>query len=212
KVADLYLKLGKNQEAIEIYFNSAQSLHQRGCLDAANEALSQALKLDPKHSAALLLRGQIAGESGNTAAAVESLSKLPDADARPEVVRQLLQAYIQTGDFEKADPLIAKLVAEQNDLSIITNYATTLLDAGKIEHAVGVYGRYADKFLPANSQALLDALSASVSKTKESAPALQATLKLLQKAGAPAASLCEVQELLAHAYVQAGQLQQAADM
>ena len=212
KVADLYLKLGKNQEAIEIYFNSAQSLHQRGSLDAANEALSHVLKLDPKHSAALLLRGQIAGESGNSAAAVESLSKLSGADASPEVVRQLLQAYIQTGDFEKADPLIAKLVAEQNDLSIVTNYATTLLDAGKVERAVGVYGRYADKFLPANSQALLDALSASVSKTKESAPALQATLKLLQKVGAPAASLCEVQELLAHAYVQAGQLQQAADM
>ena len=212
KVADLYLKLGKNQEAIEIYFNSAQSLHQRGSLDAANEALSHVLKLDPKHSAALLLRGQIAGESGNSAAAVESLSKLSGADASPEVVRQLLQAYIQTGDFEKADPLIAKLVAEQNDLSIVTSYATTLLDGGNIEHAVGVYGRYADKFLPANSQALLDALSASVSKTKENAPALQATLKLLQKAGAPAASLYEVQELLAHAYVQAGQLQQAADM
>ena len=212
KVADLYLKLGKNQEAIEIYFNSAQALHQRGSLDAANEALTHVLKLDPKHSAALLLRGQIAGESGNSAAAVESLSKLSGADASPEVVRQLLQAYIQTGDFEKADPLIAKLLAAQNDLTIVTNYATTLLDAGQIEHAVGVYGRYADKFLPADSQMLLDALSASVSKTKDNAPALQATLKLLQKAGAPAASLYEVQELLAHAYVQAGQLQQAADM
>ena len=59
----LALEAGKNQEAIEIYFNSAQSLHQRGSLDAANEALSHVLKLDPKHSAALLLRGQIAGES-----------------------------------------------------------------------------------------------------------------------------------------------------
>ena len=58
---------------------------------------------------------------------------------------------------------------------------------------------------------LLDALSASVSKTRENASALQAMLKLLQKAGAPAASLYEVQELLAHAYVQGGQLQQAAD-
>ena len=212
KVADLYLKLGKNQEALEIYFNSAQSLYQRGSADAADEALSKVLKLDPKYSPALLLRGQIAGESGNSAVAVENLSKLTDAESRPEVVRQLLQAYLQTGNFEKADPLIAKVVAEQNDPSIITTYATALLDAGKVEHAVGVYERYADKFLPSNSQALLDALSASVSKTKESASALQSTLALLQKVGAPAASLCEVQELLAHAYVQAGQLQQAADL
>jgi len=212
KVADLYLKLGKNQEAIEIYFNSAQSLHQRGSVDAANEALSHVLKLDPKHSQALLLSGQIAAESGNSAAAVENLSKLSDADSSPEVVRQLLQAYVQTGDFDKADPLIAKLFAEQNDPSIITTYATTLLDAGKAERAMGVYERYADKFLPANSQVLLDALSVSVSKTKESPSALQSTLALMQKAGAPSASLCEVQELLAHAYVQAGRLEQAADM
>lgn len=212
KIADLYLKLDKQQEAIEIHFNSAQSLHQRGSLDAANEALARVLKLDPKHSAALLLHGQIAAESGNSAAAVESLSKLPDAEVRPEVVRQLLQAYLQTADFDKADPLIAKLVAEQNDLSIISSYATTLLDAGKPERAVSIYERYAGKFLPDNSQALLDALSVCISKGKESVSALQSTLGLMQKAGAPSASLCEVQELLAHAYVQAGQLQQAADM
>src|SRR5689334_6964536 len=151
KVADFYLKLGKNKEALEIYFNSAQSLFQRGSPDAANEALSHVLKLDPKYSPALLLRGQIAAESGNSAAAVENLSKLPDADSRPEVVRQLLQAYLQTGDFEKADPLIAKVVAEQKDPAVVTQYATALLDAGKAEHALKLYERYADRFLPANS-------------------------------------------------------------
>ncbi|PYY18759.1 MAG: hypothetical protein DMG60_07090 [Acidobacteria bacterium] len=212
KVADLYLKLGKNQEALEIYFNSAQSLYQRGSIDAANEALSHVLKLNPTYSPALLLRGQIAAESGNSALAAENFSKLPDGDSHPEVVRTLLQAYLQAGDFEKADPLIAKVIAKQNDPSAVTIYANALLDAGKAEQAVSVYERYAEKFLPANSQALIDALSASVSKTKESAPALQSTLALLQRAGAPAASLCEVQELLAHAYVQAGHLQQAADL
>jgi tetratricopeptide (TPR) repeat protein len=212
KVADLYLKLGKNQEALEIYFNSAQSLYQRGSVDAANDALAHVFKLDPKYSPALLLRGQIAAESGNSAVAVENFSKLSDADSHPEVARQLLQAYLQAGDFAKADPLIAKVVAEQNDPSTISTYANALLEAGKSEDAVSIYERYVDKFLPAHAQTFIDALSASVSKTKESAPALQSTLTLLQKAGAPAASLCEVQELLAHAYVQAGQLQLAADL
>jgi len=212
KVADLYLKLGKSQEALEIYFNSAQSHYQRGSNDAANEALARVLKLDPKYSPALLLRGQIAAASGDSALAAENFAKLPDADSRPEVVRTLLQSYLQAGDFEKADPLIAKIVAEQNDASTVTMYANVLLDAGKAEKAVSVYERYADKFLPGNSQALMDALSALVSKAKESPPALQSTLALLQKAGAPPASLCEVQELLAHAYVQGGQLQKAADL
>ena len=92
KVADLYLKLGKNQEALEIYFNSAQSLYQRGSIDAANEALSHVLKLNPTYSPALLLRGQIAAESGNSALAAENFSKLTDGDSHPEVVRTLLQA------------------------------------------------------------------------------------------------------------------------
>ena len=78
KVADLYLKLGKNKEALDIYFNSAQTLHQRGSLDAAGEALARVLKLDPKHAGALLLRGQMAGESGNSSAAIENFSKLKD--------------------------------------------------------------------------------------------------------------------------------------
>src|SRR5258707_10078997 len=95
KVADLYLKLGKNQEALEIYFNSAQSLYQRGSADAADEALSKVLKLDPKYSPALLLRGQIAGESGNSAVAVEKLSKKTDAQARSQEGRPPLPASTQ---------------------------------------------------------------------------------------------------------------------
>jgi len=212
KVADLYLKLGRNKDALEIYFNSAQSLHQQGSLDAAEKALVRVLKLDPNHAPALKLRGQIAAESGNSAAAVESLEKVTDVDSNVELVRPLLQAYLQTGDFDHAEPLATKLIEVHNDLSVVTLYANALLDAADPEQAIGLYVRYADRLLATNNQGFIDSLNSSISRAKDSALALQSMLTLLQKAGASGHALREVQELLAHAFVQAGELDKAADL
>jgi pilus assembly protein FimV len=212
KVADLYLKLGKNQEALEIYFNSAQSLYQRGAADSAQEPLERVLKLNANFAPALLLRGQMAMEDGDGARAIESLSKLPDLDKRPEALRPLLQAYVQTGKFEQADPIAAKLVDVHNDLSAISLYADALFSADKPDQALGVYERNADKLLAGNKQVLIDALTASIPKARDNAPALQSMLRLLQKAGATGHAPREVQESLAHACAQSGELQKAADL
>src|SRR3954471_9927491 len=212
KVADLYLKLGKNKEALDIYFNSAQTLHQRGSLDAAGEALARVLKLDPKHAGALLLRGQMAGESGNSSAAIENFSKLKDIDSRPDAQRSLLQAYLSKGDVENAEPILQKMIAAHFDSAAVVSFADALLNAGKAAEAMEFYRRHGDKLLAERSQAFADALVASISKLKDSEPALQSMLVLLEKTGAPGHALREVQELLAHSFVQMGQLQQAADL
>jgi len=212
KVADLYLKLGKNKEALEIYFGSAQSLYQRGSMEAADEALARVLKLDPGYAPALLLRGQIAAETGNAEVAIASFSKLPELDSRPDALRPLLQAYVKTGNLEQADPIVSKLIAQHNDLGGITSYADALLLAGKSEHGLRVYEEHADKLLTSNRESFLQSLNAAVAKVKESAPALDALLKLLRKTAAQGHAIREVQELLAHACVQAGELQRAADL
>src|SRR5690348_5582504 len=165
KVADLYLKLGKNQEALEIYFNSGQ---------------------------ALLLRGQLAAESGNNAVAIRDLAKLPDLDSRPDALRSLLQAYVQTGELDKAEQVLNKLVTVHNDALGIAAYAEALLNAGKFERALGVYEQYSDKFLSENKQGFLDTLTTTVSKVKESESGLQSLMVLLRKADAPAHAIREV--------------------
>lgn len=211
KVADLYLKLGKNKEALDIFYNAAQSLYGRASMAAAEEALGRALKLDPNHAAALLLGGKIAAESGNSARAIACLSKLPDLDSRPDALQPLLHAYLKAGNFAEADPLAAKLLNVHGDFAGLSAYADALMKAGKLELALGVYEKHAEKFLSGNSQGLIDSLTASISKVRDSAPALNAMLTLFQKAGAGNV-IREVQELLAHAYVQSGELQQAADL
>ena len=127
-------------------------------------------------------------------------------------MRPLLQAYLQSGDFEHAEPLATKLIETHNDLSVVTLYANALLDAGDSEQAIGLYVKYADRLLAANNQGFIDALNASISRAKDSVLALQSMSSLLQKAGASGHALREVQELLAHAFVQAGELDKAADL
>jgi len=212
KVADLYQKLGRNQEALDIYFHSAQALFQRGAIAESEEALRHALKIDPKYEPALLLRGQTAATSGKSEAAISNLEKLQDLDTRPEALRPLLQAYIKSSEFEKAEPIIDKLVTAHHDSSIVASYSEALLAADRSDLAVALYEKYADKFLAENKQEFLDKLIGLVSRIKESEASLQSMLALLRKSDAPAHALREVQELLANVYVQHGELQAAADL
>ncbi len=212
KVADLYQKLGKNEEARDIYFNAAQALFQRGSVAEAEEALRHVLKIDPKYEKALLLQAQIAATSGKSDAAIQNLAKLQDLDTRPEALRPLLQTYISSGDFDKAEPIVDKLATVHNDSSVITSYSESLLAADRSDLAVELYEKYADKFLAENKQEFLDKLTVLVSKIKESEPSLQSMLALLRRSEAPAHAIREVQELLANTYVHNGELQAAADL
>src|SRR5215813_14189106 len=73
KLADLYTKLDKKEEARNIYYTAAESLYARKAFDAADEALSRVLSLDPDNKKAILLRGLAASEAGDNASAVRYL-------------------------------------------------------------------------------------------------------------------------------------------
>ena len=80
KLADLYMKLGRRDEARNIYYTAAESLYARGSHDAAEDALKKVITLDPNNGGALLLRGLIAADSGDSATAIQMLEKVPDLD------------------------------------------------------------------------------------------------------------------------------------
>src|SRR5437588_2673929 len=83
KLADLYQKLGKKDDARNIYFSAAESLYARGSFAAAEEALDKVLALEPANTAALMLRGLIAVEAGDSHSAITYLEQLSDLDSRP---------------------------------------------------------------------------------------------------------------------------------
>jgi pilus assembly protein FimV len=211
KLADLYLKLGKKNEARNIYFTAAQSLYVKQAMDQADEALGHVLFIDPKNMDALLLRGTIAAESGNGSAALGYLKEIPDIDSRPEGLRSLLRAQLQLKNFTEAGPIATKLLTVHNDLSGVGWYADGLINEGKLAEGIQVYEQNAEKLLAANSQGLMKTLTAVITRVKDSSAALEPLRKIFSMAGDTTHDN-EIMELLAHAYVQDGALVKAKDL
>ena len=211
KLADLYIKLGRKQEARNIYYSAAESLYARNSFDAADEALGRVLALDPANTNALLLRGMIASQSGDTQSAIQHLEQVPDIDSRPDALRALLQAKLRSGKVEGVDTLASKLFSVHQDMSGITSWAEWNLTNDHVEEALKLYDTYADRFLSVSPNVFQETLHPLIGKVRDNPPALALVMRLLQKAG-DTSHLNEVTELLAHAYAQSQNFAQARDL
>ncbi|HVZ62003.1 MAG TPA: tetratricopeptide repeat protein [Terriglobales bacterium] len=210
KLAELYLRMGKKDQAKEIFFRSAQCLHLRRAFDAADEALGRVLNITPGDQRALMLRAQIALETGNPANTVHYLESIPNIDSSLEGLALLLQARINLNQPEEADPLARKMLVVHNEIAGINTFAEWLLSHGEFERALQLYSEHSDQLLANNPEMLLNALRDLTERVRDNASALEILLVLLQKAG-DQSRLTEVIELLAHALVQKGDLQRARD-
>jgi tetratricopeptide (TPR) repeat protein len=210
KLAEVYIRLGKKTEAWEIFASAAESLRARGSLGPAQDILKRMLTLDPGNSNAMMLRGRIAFESGDVAGAIKNLGKVADLDSNPEGLRTLLQAYVQSGALAEAGALAAKLVTVHNDTAAMVGYAEALMAAGRFDDVLAIYQEYSDRLLASDSAKVMESLHTIIGHVRESTSSLEVVLELFQKAGENT-HVTEVYELLAHAYVQAGDLEKARD-
>jgi len=211
KLAELYLKMGKRNEAQDIFFRAAESLYQRAAMDAADEALGRVLSIDPTNSRAVLMRGKIALESGDGAGAVCHLEKITGLDKSPEALHAMLRARLLLGQKDEAEPLAKKLFTVHQDVTGVSTYADWLVAAGSAEEGLKLYDEYADRLLASDSAGVIENLRGMVGRVKDNANALRLLLNVVQKSG-DKTNLGEVTELLAHALVQSGELVQARDL
>ncbi len=210
RLAEVYVRLGKKTEAWQIFSAAAETLRVKGQLGAAEEILQRMITLDPGNGYALLMRGRNAFDAGDMAAAVQCLEKVADLDSHPDGLRTLLQAYLQTGRLPEAGTLAAKLLSVHNDIGAILSYADALIAAGQFEDALQVYQQHSDRLLAADSGKILENLHSVIGHVRENTGALEMLLDLLNKAG-DSSHLAEIYELLAHGYVQAGELEKSRD-
>jgi tetratricopeptide (TPR) repeat protein len=211
RLAEVYIRLGKKTEAWQIFSAAAESLRSKGSLPAAEEILQRMLTLDPANTYALLMQGKNMIESGDAAGAVATLSKVPDIDSNPDGLRDLLKAYLQSGQLSDAGSIANKLLTVHNDLAAISSFADALMQAGQYENALQVYDQHAERLLAENSDKVLDALHTIIGHVRENPDSLQKLLDLFHKAG-ETTHVGEVTELLAHASVQSGDLPRARDL
>jgi tetratricopeptide (TPR) repeat protein len=211
KLADLYMKLGKKDEALKIFSSAAEALYARGSHQAAEEALNKVISLDPRNAAALLLRGMIAADSGDHASALRYLDQVPDRESRPEVLRALLRARLSSDEVEGAELDAQTLLERHNDTTGISTLAEWYVDHGHINSAVTLYERNAARLFDSDAAALQNTLYALIDKVKNDPEALNRLQRLLQPGGdaPPNAEMLEVQ---AHAFAQKGEYAQARDL
>ena len=211
RLAEVYGRLGKKNDAWQIFSAAAEALRSKGNLQGAEEVLQRMLKLDPGNSYALLMQGRNLLEAGDAEAAIESLQKVADIDSNPDGLRDLLKAYLKIGRLSDAGTLASKLLTVHNDLASIFTFADALMQAGQYENALQVYDQHSDRLLAENSDKVLKNLHSVIGQVRDNPASLEKLLDLFQKAG-ESTHLTEVIELLAHASVQAGDLPRARDL
>jgi tetratricopeptide (TPR) repeat protein len=211
RLAEVYVRLGKKEDAWQIFTAAAESMRSKGSLSGAEEILQRMLTLDPGNSYALLLQGRNLLESGDAEGAIKSLQKVPDIDSNLDGLRDLLKAYLNTGRLSDASTLANKLLSVHNDLAAISSFADALMQAGQYENALQVYDQHAERMLAENSEKVLQNLHTIIGHVRENPDLLEKLLSLFHKAG-ETTHTSEVTELLAHACVQAGKLPRARDL
>jgi tetratricopeptide (TPR) repeat protein len=211
RLAEVYIRLGKKNDAWQIFSAAAEALRSKGSLNAAEEVLQRMLTLDPGNSYALLMQGRNLLEAGDAEAAIECLQKVSDIDSNPDGLRDLLKAYLKSGRLSDAGTLASKLLTVHNDLPSISAFADALMQAGQYENALQVYDQHADRLLAEDSEKVLKNLHTIIGHVRENPASLEKLLALFQKAG-ESTHLTEVIELLAHASVQTGDLARARDL
>src|SRR5271165_5476777 len=211
RLAEVYVRLGKKTEAWQIFSAAAESLRSKGSLSGAEEILQRMLTLYPGNTYALLMQGKNLIESGDAAGAVAALQKVTDIDSNPDGLRDLLKAYLQTGQLSEAGTISNKLLTVHNDLGSIASFADALMQAGQYETALQVFDEHAERLLAENSDKVLESLHTIIGHVRDNPDSLQKLLDLFHKAG-ETTHISEVSELLAHASVQSGDLPRARDL
>ncbi len=211
RLAEVYVRLNKKNDAWQIFSAAAETLRSKGSLSGADEVLQRMLTLDPGNGYALLMQGRNLLEAGDAAAAIESLQKVSDLDSNPDGLRDLLKAYLKTGRLSDAGTLASKLLAVHNDLAAISTFIDALMQAGQYENALQVYDQHAERLLAEDSDKVLKNLHSIIGHVRDNPALLEKLLELFQKAG-ESTHITEVIELLAHASVQSGDLVRARDL
>ncbi|HEY2117219.1 MAG TPA: tetratricopeptide repeat protein [Candidatus Angelobacter sp.] len=214
KLADLYTKLGKKDEARNIFYSAAETLYARGSYAAAEEAVGKVLTLDPANSSALMLRGLIAVDSGDSQAAVNYLEQVSDLDSRPDGLRALLRAKLQTGNAEGVEAVAGKLLNSHKDSTGMTTLAQWYATNDQVENALRLYESHAERLFGGNQAALQEALNPLAARAGENPAALAILNRLMNQSGQPVdhALNAEAIELQAHTAAKKGDFAQARDL
>src|SRR5256714_5434892 len=136
RLADLYTAMGQNNDAVEAYVSAAQRALARGDQAECEKLADRALKLDPKNSAAVIVKARIQSSQGNLDEAAQAMETVADLHKGGEQTEFLLDLYLKNTDWEQATGLAMKVFsADIKNFGPAQKVAEALLQADEGEQA-----------------------------------------------------------------------------
>ena len=168
RLAELYLSMRHEKEAIEVFHDAMQRVHDRGDHVEAIRLADRILQIDAGHQPTFLLKVRALSGAGRSADATSLLETFPDQDAGGETTTILLEQYLEGGQAEKATTLAGKVFArDPKHYQVTHQVANKLLEAGELDRAQALLALIRDTMIDSGDH---EVLAQSISRLAERRP------------------------------------------
>lgn len=215
RLADVLLQMGRSDEAANLYLEMFDTLLAKGDLEGGEKALEKITQVVPEDPRLLELRARLCLGREDSQGAIDVLTSGSESGlpAEPSQRKLLLQAYVASGDLDKAEELALEMYRSgSRDFAPLERFCDACIEKGDFDRATGPLNSIADDMIKGDSvQPLLDTLR----KIQSADSTHLATLELLRRVYTEREEeqgLPEVLETLGHEYTRAEKLEEAREV
>jgi tetratricopeptide (TPR) repeat protein len=203
-------ELGRKDDALEVYVESAQLALRREDSAAAEVALKKAQELNPDAPQIQLLRAQLAFALKHPEETEAILNSTPGLRGDPAARTLLVESYVALREIKKAEILALELFrAKPPDIPPLACFVSACVEAGQFDAASETLSLVANELIAqGNTSALMESLRLIRRKSPQHLPALELIYRICDQSG-DVNALVEILEALGHAYLQCGQFEKA---
>ena len=212
RLAQMYEEVNRRDDAAGMYLSAAQGLAEVGNRPDAEGLLQRVRGLGLSTPEVLFLEARIQLEDDRPADAIATLAQVPEESLDREALSLLFQACTSVGDSERAATVARRLLQEHADTAGLTQVCDRLVEAGQHAEALENYRQLSDGLIAQGETAVLvEGLKKIIRALPSSVEALSLLRNVYQQAE-QTSEISEVNEQLAHAYVNQGEFAQARDL
>ncbi len=202
-------ELGRKDEAVQVYRETAHLALARGDTGSARSALKKAQELIPDDPQILLLKAREALALQHPEEVEVILSSTPGLTDDPAARSLLIESYLAMRQGERAETLVLDLFRDApSDFSPLACLVSACVTAGEFDVATKALSAVADQIIEqGNTSPLMESLRLISSKSPQHLPTLDLILRICENGGDE--KLANTLEDLGVAYTRCGQLEKA---
>ncbi|HEV2420083.1 MAG TPA: tetratricopeptide repeat protein [Candidatus Acidoferrales bacterium] len=209
RLAELYMAMGQKKEAAQTYLHFARYLQEHGDSGEALKMIDAAISAQPGDSEALTLKARMLGSTGNADAALDALSKLPNADSSSETIGLQIDLCLKSGKSDRAVELVqdADLKGPEK-YALVSRVVSSLMDADKQDEAIRLISGIRESAISSgNQEHLAKILVSATEKLNDRIEPHEWLVDLYRRTADN--NLSDAQSQLAEALINAGDAQRA---